>query len=273
VPQIWDEASASYKTLSGGIIPAHNGFMVYTQSAGGSLTIPADARVHSAQDFYKSATETSNRIVLIAHDPTGKTAQQTIISFIAEATSGFDLAYDAYFLTGYAPVFYSKSNTENLALNALPVNREEISLPLTFIKNASSQFNIQLSEFPQGSHVYLHDLKTNTMHPLSKSPTYEFTSAEGDDPDRFMLLFSPVGIDEKSASNILVYSNNSHIFVNVPKGTSKGTIEIFDVQGRLLLTGSLSSGSNQFSAPAKGILMVRIVAGEDVFTRKIMINN
>ncbi len=51
--KIWDEANASYTTIEpNGIIPAMNGFMVYSDGDG-SLTIPASARQHSSQNWYK----------------------------------------------------------------------------------------------------------------------------------------------------------------------------------------------------------------------------
>ncbi|MEI7982857.1 MAG: alpha-amylase family glycosyl hydrolase, partial [Bacteroidota bacterium] len=69
IPQVWDQTDASYKTLTAGIIPALNGFMVYTGSASGYLTLPSDARVHSSQAWYKSAKEQDPGIVLTARDP------------------------------------------------------------------------------------------------------------------------------------------------------------------------------------------------------------
>jgi autotransporter-associated beta strand protein len=88
-PQIWNEPTASYKVLAGsGIIPAMSGFMVYT-SGSGSLTIPADARVHSDSAWYKSGNE--ERILLVANDPEGKTAQESIIRFNSSATEDFDM--------------------------------------------------------------------------------------------------------------------------------------------------------------------------------------
>ncbi len=271
IPQYWDEATASYKPLTDGIIPAMNGFMVYTESSGGSLTLPANARVHSSKNWYKSSLESFSEIILTAHDLTGNTSQQTIIRFMPEATASFDLAYDSYFLAGYAPRFYSKSNEDNLALNSLPLNRAEVSVPLSFIKNGSSEFNIQLDEFPQGTDVYLHDLKTNAIHRLSHTPIYSFIAAEGDDADRFLLLFSPVGINEKNADNILVFAGNSQIFVLLPENIDYANVEVFDVLGRTILSGNLKEGSNAFLSPAKGLLLVRIKADNEFFTRKILV--
>ena len=231
VPQLWDEASASYKTLTTDIIPAHNGFMVFTESSGGSLTIPANARVHSLQSFYKSDAETSNQVILTAHDITGNTAQQTIIRFLPAATSGFDLDFDSYFLTGYAPMFYSTTNGDNLALNSLPSNQNEVSIPLAFVKNSSSQFNIQLTEFPQGGQVYLNDLKTNAVHSLSQTPIYEFTAADGDDPNRFELKFSTVGIDDpitKPTVNAWYSAGKLYLASN----TGAASVNIYNVQGQ-----------------------------------------
>ena len=52
-------------TLSGNIVPAMQGFFVHVTSPGpGSLTIPAGARTHNTQSFYKSADAVNDALLL-----------------------------------------------------------------------------------------------------------------------------------------------------------------------------------------------------------------
>ncbi|HOU64244.1 MAG TPA: T9SS type A sorting domain-containing protein [Tenuifilaceae bacterium] len=270
-PQIWDEATASYKVLAGdGIIPAMNGFMVYTTGSG-SLTIPANARLHSDGAWYKSGKE--DRILLVAHDPQGNTAQESIIRFNSGATENFDMDYDSYFLAGFAPNFYSVAGDEHFALNTLPVLTEGLSIPLGFVKNASSGFNIELQETMEGITIYLTDLKTNTNQNLSKSPVYTFTAEEGDLPDRFKLTFGNVGFSEPSISPFSIYSGNGAIYINNGNQIVEGTVTIYSITGQAITTRSLSGDRLQkLSFNGKpGCYIVRVTTDKGVYSQKIIL--
>jgi len=255
--QAWNETYASYKIVSGNrIIPAMNGFIIYT-TGNGSLTIPTDARVHSDSAWYKSSVS-ANEIVLTASDFEGGTAQETIISFNKEATEGFDLLFDSYFAAGYAPMFFSVSQNENFALNSLPTMTEELTIPLGFIKNGSSNFSIELTQGLNDVTIFLMDTKTGTDHNLSKSG-YSFSSEAGDNSDRFLLRFETVGIHESVSSpklNARVYDNTLYV-VNNGEETQ---IKVFDVMGRLMQTSVLNgNGLQSFHLNlATGLYLIRI---------------
>jgi hypothetical protein len=267
-PQIWNETTASYKVLAGeGIIPAQNGFLVYVTEATGSLTIPANARLHSDSAWYKNSTST-NEIVLVAHDPEGKTAQESIISFNADATEDFDLEHDSYFMAGFAPMFYSISQNKLFALNTLPELTGELVVPLGFVKNQSSNFTIGLTQNISGLTLYLVDLKTNKEHKISES-AYSFTSKNGDNANRFLLKFSTTGIDEAPTTpqiNAWVYNNT--LFVNNCDGNTK--IDIFDLAGRSLLCTQLT-GLGLQSLPLvqpAGLYLIRLTSNGKAQTIK-----
>ena len=269
-PQIWDADDASYKTLTDGIIPAHNGFMVYTGSSGGSLTIPADARVHSTQDWYKSQQESTDMILLTARDNEANTAQQTKIRLHPEATFDFDLQYDSYFITGHAPSFYSISGSRHFALNSLPANQDVEQIQLGFVGNENSDFAIEANILLEGSNVLLVDLKTNKVQNLNENPVYNFTSEAGDEPNRFLLKFSETGIDESERGSFSVFANSNQIIIITPENATSGTFEVFDLQGRLLFTEEFKPGFNSFSSPAKGLLVIRLTSGSKVVNKKVL---
>lgn len=269
--QIWNESTASYKVLAGSqIIPAQNGFMVYTTGSG-SLTIPTDARLHSDSAWYKNALA-ENEIVLIARDLEGQTAQETIISFNPDATEGFDLQYDSYFLAGFAPRFYSISQNELFALNSLPVLSGDLTIPLGFLKNNGNEFTIELIRSIDDKTVYLIDQKSEIQHRLTDGP-YNFSSEAGDNANRFLLKFGAVGIDEATpaqAINIWVYDNL--LYVNNPNG--KAHVEVFDLMGRNLYSGHLSGEGLQtvkINQPA-GLYLIRITSKGFVQTFKVSNN-
>ncbi|MCK9421667.1 MAG: T9SS type A sorting domain-containing protein [Bacteroidales bacterium] len=271
-PQIWDETTASYKVLAGdGIISAMSGFMVYTTGSG-SLTIPADARLHSDSVWYKSGKE--DRILLVAGDPQGNTAQESIIRFNSGASENFDLDYDSYFIAGFAPNFYSVAGDKNFALNTLPVLTEGLSIPFGFVKNASSGFNIKLQETMEGITIYLTDLKTNITQNLNKSPVYTFTAEEGDLPNRFKLTFGSVGIKEPSVSPFSIYTGNGIIYVNNNGNqTVNGTIIVYLITGQIIATRKFTGDRLQkidFNGKP-GCYVVKITTDKGVYTQKIIL--
>ena len=215
--KIWNESSASYTDIfQNGIIPAMQGFMVHVTASGtGSLTIPTTDRTHSSTAWYKE--EEINKIKLTAYDPERSTAQESIIRFNENATTGFDSEHDSRFLSGYAPLFYSATSYGNLSTNTLPEITAELTIPMNFIKNSYSTFYIEAEGvnnlIPQET-VYLTDLKTNHTQNLNENPVYSFTSAEGDDPARFLIHFSPMGIENPAIAdriNIFSYMNNLYV--------------------------------------------------------------
>jgi hypothetical protein len=272
VPQIWNETNASYTVLSDdGIIPSQNGFIVYTEGSG-ALTIPANARLHSSDAWYKNSAS-ANEIVLLARDAKGKTAQESIISFNPDATEDFDMAHDSYFMAGFAPMFYSISQNKLFALNTLPELKSEMVVPMGFVKNQSTDFSIELTQNIPGQTLFLVDLKTNSEHKISESP-YSFTSANGDNPNRFLLKFGTTGIGETPATppQINAWVFNNMLYVNNPEGKTK--IEVFNLNGQCLLNRELI-GQGVQSIPLHqptGLYLIRLTGKEKTLTIKANIN-
>lgn len=270
VCQIWNEANASYAVVSSGndIIPAMNGFMVHASVNGASLTIPADAQDHDATEWYKGSQAADNGLVLLARDPEGKTAQQSVIRFNPMATSGYDTRFDSYFLAGYAPEFYSVADEEHYALNTLPEQLESLVVPMGFVKNGSTHFSIEMTENETGMEVYLYDHITQQLHQLSAG-AYAFSSGDQDMRERFEVRFSPVGVEEVTHEpEPKVWYSNNQLFV--AGGAPNSQIRIYDVQGREMGSYRANNDDQSLSLnlPA-GIYLVRI----NQLTTKIIITN
>jgi len=268
--QLWNELSASYSVITpNGIIPAMNGFMVFTSANNGTLTIPRAACKNSATNWYKSTAESNERIILRAVDPEGETAQESIIRFDSDATDGFDLKYDSYFITGYAPLFYSICQEEMYALNTLSGLSDGLQIPLGFVKNNSSIFSIELKENIPGLQVYLSDLKTGSDHKLNDGP-YSFTAEEGDEPNRFRLHFAPLGFDDQelSSNQVNIWQENGRLHIESDEIIEN--LEVFDLQGRKMI--SITTGEKSLSLPLSlntGIYLVRV----NHITSKLIVNN
>ena len=280
--QIWNEATASYEVLSAGdTIPPMQGFMVHVNdAAGGSLTIDASDRIHGTTNWYKSAAKgQENKLLLTAVDPVGKTAQKSIIVVKEDATdTGFDTQYDSHFLAGFAPQFYSVTDGIAFSLNALPSLSDETEIPFTFIKNNSTDFYITIEGIETlnpAEKVYLKDLKTGYTQLMNDNPRYEFSSQDGDDPNRFVLLFAPVGIEENIAVKPFnIYNSGSRInIVSNDKNNDGAVARIYNVAGQQVKTVTLSGTKTTVDmGNAKGIYVVSVISGSKSQNQKVVLN-
>lgn len=276
IPQIWEESAASYELIDniGGdnsIIPAHNGFMVYTNvDNDNTLTIPADSRIHSDHFWYKNS---SNTIRLLAYDLDKGLRQQTTIRENPEATPDFDLEYDSYFLAGFAPMFYSVYNEEAFALNTMPAITNSTIIPLDFYNNGSEYFNITLDDAPQFMDILLHDLKLDIVTNLRTDPVYEFTSYPNDDPHRFELNFNAVGIKENlSNDNISGWYFNNALTIKC-KERQDYEVSITNCVGQTIYTEKVT-GSNIHLInidPPTGIYFAKIFSQDQLITIKFFV--
>ncbi|MEI6436853.1 MAG: T9SS type A sorting domain-containing protein [Bacteroidota bacterium] len=270
VAKIWNGNGASYTDINPGeIIPSTQGFMVQVTTDPGTVTIPASARTHNSQAWYKSSGDP--QIKLQANDISGQTFQETAIRFNPEATIGYDADFDAYFFAGYAPQFYSIEGGENLSTNVLPNIDSQSAIPLDFIKTEGSDYTIEAVKIEIASaQVYLTDLKINKTQNMSENPVYSFTSVNGDDPARFLLTFKPLGIENQSGKSRGIYSYDHLLFICDP---GESTLEVFNMIGQKMADGKTHNEplyKLTLDAPA-GYYLVRLTTGQKVITEKIFI--
>ena len=272
--KIWKEINQSYSDLasSGAAIPATNGFMVQVNAAPGSITIPATARVHSSQAFYKSSDQ---KMMLTARNLDFPSAQESVIENNPNSTTGFDLEYDGEFLTGYAPLFFSESENVHLSTNSLPLITSTTEIPFTFVKNEGTNFSIEaVGASTLAPEVWLMDKKTNIDHNLLLNPVYNFTATSSDDPNRFVLHFGTVSVvDIKANPDFTVWYNDGRIcFSSVPANIQKLTL--IDMAGRELVNVSNPESKDVWigSNFAKACYLVKITTQDAVVAKKIVIN-
>jgi hypothetical protein len=272
--QIWSETFASYTVINtSGIIPAMQGFMVRANATSASVTIPIAARQHSTQAWYK--TTQNPFIKLVAHNPAEQTAQESVVTFNSQSTPGYDSDFDSYFIQGYAPDFYSRAGSENLAYNTLPVLSSQTIIPFSFVKTAGSDYSIEatkIENFPT-MEIYLTDLKLNKVQNLVENPVYTFTSFSGDDPARFLLSFGHiVGNDEKTFSNNGIYAYENNLFIINP---GKAKLELYSMNGKRLHSEEIDSPGlfkTTLCLPT-AYYVVRLTTGTKVVVSKVFLTS
>ncbi|MEI6684065.1 MAG: hypothetical protein WCO44_15655 [Bacteroidota bacterium] len=272
--KIWNEGNAAYTDIaSNQIIPPLQGFMVYVNAAtSGQVTIPAAARTHSATAWYK--TTGNPYIKLIARNPGEQTAQESVVIFDSQATPGYDSDFDACFLPGYAPQFYSVATGDaHLSTNTLPSIGSQTTIPFNFIKTAGAVYSIEavtLDNLPAS--VYLTDLKLNHSQNLAQDPIYTFTSADGDAPGRFLLSFGITGTGEKTGISNGIYTNGNKLYIINP---GKANLEVYGLTGQRLLSEAIDQPElykTTLFLPTAWYV-VRVTMGTKVLVTKVFIES
>ncbi len=268
--KIVKSADASYEDITAGeVIPAMNGFFVYT-SASTTLTIPAGSRTHGS-DWFKQ-TSTLSKFILKVIDLDGQTAQKTQLILNPDASAGFDFLYDSEFLPFLAPSLYTVVEGKQLSTNSIPAITGNLLVPVHFVKNNGSNFVLEAENVSAfGTEINLVDKKTGIVTNLNQNPTYSFTSENSDDPARFDLHFGLVGLSEQTQSTQLkAYASNGRLYFPL-KGDA--TLEVIDLQGRKL-TQTKMSGTGLTSHPMSltaGAYIVRLRSETGIQTAKVIV--
>ncbi|MFZ4707967.1 MAG: T9SS type A sorting domain-containing protein [Bacteroidales bacterium] len=282
-----DAPSSNYASFVGGIgnnggtqfIPAGQAFFVHANAAAPALSMDNSVRIHNTQAFWKEGEVIPNvlRITSSANNAT----DETVVRFSESASESFDSDWDAYKLQGGidAPQLNSvAADNSRLSINSLPFSSSELSVPLDFALNASTDVTFittGLETFEGEASAFLEDKLLNNMIDLRENPVYSFGHNPGNEVARFVLHFYGVNATgELDANAYQIWSVPSKLNIHIPALTGqKATIEIYDLLGHLAVAQqvTLSTPSTVNVPNFIGIAVVRVVSGDQVFTSKVFI--
>lgn len=258
-------------------IPAMQGFMVHAKSSGTqTITFENDDRTHEGQNtYYKSNRQLVNASLALVING-NNFEDEAFIHFNQNATKAFDGGYDAYKLMSaniQLPMIYTIDDGDNqLSINGLPQIEKGVSVPVSLRITVEGNYTLAATINEIEADVYLEDLITGTSTKLNDSPTYTFTASEGDNPNRFLLHFGAVGIDEHVGhSSIRAYTYNNTLYVQ--NSLEDAAIRVIDLQGRLLLEQKLN-GTGLQSLPLDfpaGVYMVQLLNSKEQKSVKVIV--
>ncbi len=267
--------------LTGGIIPAMQGYFVKTTAASQSVTMEAADEVHATGTYYKTGNAENTLVVKVTGE---KGESNAYIQFREDATKTFDHAIDAYKLFGYskAPQIYTNDGENIYSINCLPLNIKDYVLPLAVKTNYPGDYTLDFTGIDNLAvndlKVKLTDLKLNTTVTISEGDTYAYTTSEGDDANRFELEFySVTGINNPSAlhQNINIYASNSSVVIrNLENKNLNGQVSVLNLLGQVVYTQQLSSNSMQTlnTGLHAGVYIVRLSLDDNsVMSKKLII--
>ncbi len=265
-------------TLTGGIIPAMQGFWVKASAAGASLTIPNSARTTNSQPYYK-ASEWIRDLLILEVKGNGY-RDGVVVNFNPEATCGYDNNLDVRKLHGdpEAPQLFCLSSEEELSIDVIPYSPEEVLVPVHLNVGKDGSYNIGVKEitFLPTVTIFLEDLKEKKTIDLQRVPEYYFTAAVSDSPGRFRLHFGgTLSVDRlKKEKPISIYSNDNSVYItnNCSSGMG-GCVFVYNLHGQLLMQRELNDSKVariDLSTPP-GYCLVKVVTNDGSQSKKVFI--
>jgi hypothetical protein len=283
---VWDGVqyiswNGSVGDLTGGVIPAMQGFMVKATSAGPSLFISNNTRLHGVDPYKESEVDQ-----LLEISVTGNGfADKTFVNFNENSTMDFDSKFDGYKIYGLveAPQLYTTQGDNKLRVNVMPEISSGLFIPLGLEVSSESEYTLVvngLTSFAEGVSVYLEDLKENIMIDLAEQIDYTFIASPMDDANRFILHFGVLGVEEQPVltvekeNAIVIYSNENSIYIRDKQDNElKGSVLVYNIMGQEMLNKKLDAISlNKIDLYTEtGYYVVKVFTDEGVYSQKVFI--
>lgn len=265
-------------SMEDAFIPATQGFFVKAKesSHNQNFIFTNNTRTHGGT-FYKD-DQNANLLTLRLSD--GGNYDETTLRIHPESLPIRD-RFDALKLYSYnsiIPQIYSMtSDVFKVSVNTIPGITDTLIIPVSVRIPLTGTFTISISEI-KGSFLnqplFLVDKQTNMICNLTTQPTYSFISNVNDDPDRFLLKLSPVGIKEKNEDcPFQVLTQKKTITIFNPENR-QGLVKVFNISGQEMAQLKLD-GNSYFqieSGFSTGIYIISFVSSDIIIKKKIFIS-
>ena len=261
-----DDSPSGHSTNGTRYIAPGQGFFVRVLSGTtGTLIMDDDVRVNHATEFFK----TRELIPYVKLAASGNNCNdETIIRFKESATNEFDGEYDVFkkFTSNENyPQIYSNSG-EKYYINTV----SSIDLvPVSFFAGVDGDYTISIDEFDNIGNIWLEDLITGDYIDLTVKQ-HTFSYSIDDDPDRFILHFTPVSINEESPGSINIYSFNNKVFIRSSELLS-GTVHVYNIAGQEIEAERLEGFDMNIPIDGEGYFLVSVITNNSTTTQKVFI--
>lgn len=188
-----------------------------------SFTLDANSRVTTNNNtFYRRQSNYAFGYEIELTAPNSRW-DKTMLVFDDLFTDDFDNGFDADKIMSSpgSPSLYTKMpDGYNLAIQAIPVNTNIITVPLSLKPEGNGNFSLNFNELqniPGTIMVTLEDTKTNTFQDIRTNTTYNFTASATDNVDRFLIHFTPQ-LEANVFNASCNVNNDAFIVLNQPGG-------------------------------------------------------
>lgn len=277
--RVWNGAAGS---LTNGNIPISQSFFVKAIAAG-PFNIPAAARTHHGDDFYKSNQEAHPPYVRLQLNDK-EFGNTLFIGFPEEGSANFDIPGDAHKMYSNAehPQIYAMEEGEKLCINAnAPLQNESKIVPIYIDQWETGSYTLSLSEQENlpNTEILLEDKSLGLWHDFSLHPNYIFEAQSNEVHDRFNLHFNQEA-NQTSASRardklLSIYSSYHRIYIKSAEDCrlERGMVYIYNAMGQLCYESLLQAKSmvKIDSALPSGNYIVKVIKKSSQLSRKIIL--
>lgn len=286
---IWNQAYSDANP--GAAITPGQGFLVASKAGGGTIKFRKNMRtVGNTDDFIVGRGSNDNAISYLKLNVTnGELNANTDFYFTNNATLGLDPGYDSSIFGTISPAFslYSRLAQGNVGVNlavqsiGLSDLENDVMIPLGINAAQGQEVTVSIAQSTLSSdvEVYIEDTVTGTFTLLNTSD-YVFTSNTNlNGTGRFFLRFADqaaLSTPDNQISALQIFTTASPRAL-VIKGqlSATTTVEMYDVQGRKVLSKTLegSSNSNQVdvSSLSSGVYVVKLNNSTQQKTQKVIL--
>jgi hypothetical protein len=188
-------------------------------------------------------------------------SDRTQIRFSPTAMYNYELNVDAaklLSLNNAVPQLWSKAQTFDVAINALPATATEV--PLGIRIGTAGDYTIKLNNVTQNQTVILVDNTNGNRINLNEQSSYSFnTSNTGTITDRFKIVTVP------DVSTIMSETNNTAIKLNSLKGgftitglTGNATVKMIDMTGKTTAIYNNVENNSFYKSNYKGAVIYNV---------------
>jgi hypothetical protein len=265
-------------SLSGGIIPAMQGFFVRTTSNVASFSFTNAARLTSYNNpsFYRTS-ETRPLLQLSAKN--GQHSDDTYLYQQQGATAGVDNAYDAFSLPMGQVRIYTMAGSEAFAINGLDLNTQQVPLVVT---GPAGNYTLKAEQLLNQFQVVLEDKLLNTIQPLTAASTYSFSHSGSTSGNRFLLHLNGsqnAMVKEEKGLELKLFPNPSQGQFRLQLTgieTDEALLTITDITGKVMQQQEVKATNGSISETvdlkaAKGIYLLQVKADSQIIIRKVVV--
>lgn len=264
---VYDYAIDNYKTLSSsGILGPHQGFWVYAQGSGASITFAETAKTtNNSTAIHRTTGEEDNdylSLTLSSTDPNNTMAHTFKVLSNESAADGLDNIDHPFrrSLNPKAPAITANAGDRLVSINAFNNNHETYIMPLNLKIGIDGKYQIDFSGVKNLNAnfavILLEDKLTHTFVNLNNSTNYTFTALTIDSKQRFALHFSksstykPIStgittVNDLSKEVQIVKNNNGSTINFDLLETESTSITTMDVLGKSIVESMNIQANNQ----------------------------
>lgn len=277
---IWNPIDGQYGTFHSGqisetgtagtsrYIAPMQGFWV-SAAQDGILGMDNRIRVHSDQNWLKNEKTVPGVLRLSVSSESNPYKDETILEFGHETNrGGSEKMFSIY---PQAPGLYAIRNNDAFSISFWGNQEDHPAIPLGFKPGLDGFYTITAKGLEFFGEMELEDLQTGIIHPLSLINTYRFSAEEGDEPRRFILHFSALGVEDISLEQPYAFYQQGELSVFNPWQDAI-RLQVFDAAGRQLFEHTLQQGQQQLSFnQTPGLYILSFTGKTQISTTKLLV--